>query len=172
LHPVCADCVLLCAYSGSRCCVLVLGDFVLRFFVLGFCSRFSLGLEFLRWSSSWSSAESTGPFCRLRVGFSVPPVLLSSFSLAAREELLPSKARPASCSVLPFRPTASSLISLPASRSRRLVNLVDFPLASCVDSRSGSLLRLFYCFVYFSAEKVVPDRIPCCCQVGVAPVHP
>jgi hypothetical protein len=84
----------------------------------------------------------------------------------------PAKARPASCFVLPFRPTASSLISLPASRSRRLVNLVDFPLASCVDSRSGSLLRLFYCFVYFSAEKVVPDRIPCCCQVGVAPVHP
>jgi hypothetical protein len=94
-----------------------------------------------------------------------PAVLYVVFLLPPARNSFPAKARPASRSVLPFRPTASSLISLPASRSRRLVNLGDFPLASCVDSRSGSLLELFCRFVYFSVEQVVPGRIPCCCQV-------
>jgi hypothetical protein len=94
-----------------------------------------------------------------------PAVLFVIFLLPPARNSFPAKVRPASRSVLPFQPTTSSLISLPVSRSRRLVNLGDFPLASCVDSHSGSLLELFCRFVYFSAEQVVPDRIPCCCQV-------
>jgi hypothetical protein len=80
------SCLTLMKKIYSTSCVVLFGSFLqMRFgsgrfcteiFVLSFCSQFFLGLNFLRWSSSWSLAESTGPYCWLRSGFSVPPVLL------------------------------------------------------------------------------------------------
>jgi hypothetical protein len=82
----CMDCLSLMEKIYFVSCVVLFGSFLhMRFgsgrfcteiFVLRFCSPFCLGLEFLHWSSSWSSAESTSPYCWLRSGFSVPPVLL------------------------------------------------------------------------------------------------
>jgi hypothetical protein len=48
----------------------------------------------------------------------LPVVLCAIFLLTPVRNSFPAKARPASRSVLHFRPTASLLISLPASRSR------------------------------------------------------
>jgi hypothetical protein len=102
-------------------------------FIFGSCSAsyfsplFCRGHKFLRalvlTSSVFVAHPGHGSPKRYFFLILPPAVLCAIFLLPPTRNSFPVKARPASRSVLPFQPTASSLISLPTSRSRRLVNL-------------------------------------------------